>query len=48
MGTIMPAGICGKAEGFGKVVLVVRPPPKTEGFAANSPGRMVPKYGSPL
>jgi hypothetical protein len=48
MGAIMPEGIWGKAEGFGEVVLVVRPLPKTEGFAANSPGRMVLICGSTL
>jgi hypothetical protein len=29
-----------KVEGFGAVVLVARPSPKTEGFGANSPGRV--------
>jgi len=37
-GTVLPEGIRGKVEGFGVVVPIVRPRPKAEGFAANSPG----------
>jgi hypothetical protein len=37
-GTVLPEGIRGKVEAFGAVVPVVRPSPKAEGFATNSPG----------
>jgi len=47
-GTVLLEGIRGKVEGFGPfdfrsgVVPVVRPSPKAEGFAVNSPGHRSP------
>jgi hypothetical protein len=37
-GTVLPAGICGKVEGFGEGRSGTTSEPKTEGFDANSPG----------
>jgi hypothetical protein len=35
---VLPAGICGKVEGFGEGRSGTTSEPDTEGFAANSPG----------
>ena len=44
---ILPEGIRAKVEGFGAVVLVARPSPKTEGFGPNSPGPKGSRWRTP-